>query len=136
MIVTKLRKIYGSINGLTIGVLGLTYKPGTSTLRRSASLEIIHEIVEEGAKVKVYDPKADLHEIRDSIEFEFCLDIVTAAKDTDALIFVTAWPEFREIDFSKIKSIVKRPVVIDAQNMLDSENMVRLGFAYFGVGRL
>jgi len=135
MIVTRLQKGCGSINGLTVGVLGLTYKPGTSTLRRSASLEIIHELVEGGAKVKAYDPEADLHEIQGPIEFEFCPDLVTAAKDTDALIFVTAWPEFREIDFSKIKPIVKRTVIIDAQNVLDPKNIVRLGFAYLGVGR-
>lgn len=135
MIAGKLEKIYGSVQNLTVGVFGLTYKAGTSTLRRSASLEIIKDLVSRGAKIKAYDPKADLREIQGPIEFEFCSDPFEAAKGTDALIFVTDWPEFRELDFTRIKTLMKKPVLIDAQNMLDSESLIQKGFVYLGVGR-
>jgi len=135
MIAEKLRKIYGSLQNLIIGVLGLTYKAGTSTLRRSASLEVIRDLTVGGAKVKAYDPKADLREIRGHREFEFCSDAYTVANGSDALVFVTDWPEFKEFDFSRIKSLMRKPVVIDAQNMLEAERMIQMGFVYLGVGR-
>jgi UDPglucose 6-dehydrogenase len=135
MIAGKLRKIYGSLENLTVGVLGLTYKAGTSTLRRSASLEIIRDLTDGGTRVKAYDPKADLSEIQGHREFEFCSDPLTVAKGSDALVFVTDWPEFKELDFPRIKSLMKKPVVVDAQNMLDAERLIQMGFIYLGVGR-
>jgi UDPglucose 6-dehydrogenase len=135
MIAGKLRKVCGSLQNLTVGVLGLTYKAGTSTLRRSASLEIIRDLADGGARVKAYDPKADLREIQGYTEFEFCSDELEVASGSDALVFVTDWPEFKELDFSRIKSLMKKPVVIDAQNMLDTERLVQMGFIYLGVGR-
>jgi UDPglucose 6-dehydrogenase len=135
IIAGKLRKIYGSLENLTVGVLGLTYKAGTSTLRRSASLEMIRDLTVGGAKVRAYDPKADLNEIQGHREFEFCSDPLAMASGSDALIFVTDWPEFKELDFSRIKSLMKKPVVVDAQNMLDAESLIQMGFIYLGVGR-
>jgi UDPglucose 6-dehydrogenase len=135
MIAGKLRKIYGSLENLTVGVLGLTYKAGTSILRRSASLEIIRNLTDSGASVRAYDPKADLSEIQGRRKFEFCSDPLTVAKGSDALVFVTDWPEFKELDFSRIKSLMKKPVVVDAQNMLDAERLIQMGFIYLGVGR-
>ena len=135
LVLRKLNKVYGSIKGLTIGVLGLTYKAGTSTLRRSAALEIIKDLTSSGAIVKAYDPKADLEEVHQHREFKFCADPYTVARDSDALVIVTDWPEFKELDFNFIKSVMKKPVLIDAKNMLDSEQLVAKGFLYSGVGR-
>jgi UDPglucose 6-dehydrogenase len=135
MIVEKLRKIFGSLQNLTVGVFGLTYKAGTSTLRRSASLEIIRDLTDGGAKVKAYDPKADLREIQGRMDFEFYPDPWAVASGSDALIFVTDWPEFKQLDFSRVKSIMKKPVVVDAQNLLDAERLIQMGFIYIGVGR-
>jgi len=135
LVLRKLNKVYGSIKGLTIGVLGLTYKAGTSTLRRSAALEIIKDLTSSGAIVKAYDPKADLEEVHQHREFKFCADPYTVARDSDALVIVTDWPEFKELDFNFIKSVMKKPVLIDAKNMLDGEQLVAKGFLYSGVGR-
>jgi len=135
LVVRKLKKVYGSIKGLTIGILGLTYKAGTSTLRRSAALEIIKDLISEGAVVKAHDPKADLAEVQLHKEFEFSSDPYAVAKGTDALVIVTEWPEFKNLDFDLIKSIMKKPVLIDAKNMLDKEQVVGKGFLYYGVGR-
>jgi UDPglucose 6-dehydrogenase len=135
MITGKLQKVYGSIQNLTVCVFGLTYKAGTSTLRRSSSIEIINDLLACGGKIKAYDPQADLSEMQGKLQFEFCSDPLAAAQGSDALIFVTDWPEFRELDFSRLKSLMKKPVIIDAQNMLDAESLIRMGFVYLGVGR-
>ena len=135
IVIRKLEKIYGSVKDLTVGILGLTYKAGTSTLRRSAALEIINELVSEGAVVKAYDPKADLGEVQLHKEFEFCTSPYEVAKDADALVIITEWPEFKELDFDLLKSTMKKPVLIDAKNMLDDGQMMEMGFLYLGVGR-
>jgi len=135
IVARKLERIYGSVKGLAIGILGLTYKPGTSTLRRSAALEIIQELVTRGANVKAYDPKADVNEVHVHVEFEFCPDISTVARNSDALILITEWPEFKELDFELIKCIMKKPVFIDTKNLLDNKQMLAKGFIYLGVGR-
>ncbi len=135
VVVDKLRKIYGSLKGLTVGVLGLTYKPDTSTLRRSVALEIIQELVNEGAAVKAYDPKANATEIEEHDEFLFCSNAYDAARDCDALVVITDWPEFRDLDFSLIRAYMKKPVLVDARNMLDAERLRAAGFVYLGIGR-
>lgn len=134
LVVRKLKKVYGSIKGLTVGVLGLTYKAGTSTLRRSAALEIIRDLINEGVRVKAYDPKAAPDEVQLHKEFDFCGDAYTVARDSDALVIVTDWPEFKNLDFALIKSIMRRPILIDAKNMLDSR-VSEKGIIYLGVGR-
>lgn len=133
-IVSKLERICGSLEGKVVGVLGLTYKPGTSTLRRSAAIEIIADIVGKGAMVNCYDPKAAPSEIQLHHEFEFCDDAYAVAKDADALVFVTAWDEFKEMDFDRIRSMMKNPVVLDTQNMLDAERVRQAGIDYYGTG--
>ena len=131
----KLGKIFGQIKGLKIGILGLTYKPGTSTLRRSASLEIINDLVHEGAVVHAYDPKVDSAEVKKHKEFAFEKSAYDVARGADALVIVTDWPEFKELDFDLIKKQMKHPFIIDAKNMLDSKSLIEKGFTYSGIGR-
>jgi len=135
LVMRKLQKIYGSVSNLTVGILGLTYKAGTSTLRRSAALEIIKDLVNNRAVVRAYDPKASLEEVKQHQEFEFISDPYAVARGADALVIVTDWPEFRNLDFDLIKASMKRPVLIDAKNILDSEQLIGKGFLYSGVGR-
>jgi UDPglucose 6-dehydrogenase len=135
LVVRKLKKIYGTVSGLNVGVLGLTYKAGTSTLRRSAALEIIADLTAQGAAVKAFDPKAALEEVGRHTEFRFCSDPYKAAKGADALVIVTDWPEFKDLDFNLIKSVMRKPVIIDTKNMLDDRQLVAGGMTYFGVGR-
>ena len=135
LVIRRLRKIYGSIDNLDIGVLGLTYKAGTSTLRRSAAIEIIKDLVDNGASVKAHDPKASTEEVEQHQEFEFLSDPYAVAKGADALVITTDWPEFKTLDFDLIRKQMKKPVLIDAKNMLDREHMIELGFSYSGVGR-
>lgn len=135
IVVDKLKLIFGSLKRLHVGVLGLTYKPGTSTLRRSTSIEIIKELVQSGAEVKAYDPKADLTTNAKGADFERCNSAVSAAESSDVLIILTGWPEFRDIDFGKLKSKMLHPIVVDPLNMLDGASMARDGFTYVNIGR-
>jgi UDPglucose 6-dehydrogenase len=135
VVTRKLKKLFGSLEGLTVGVLGLTYKPGTSTLRRSAALEIIGELTAGGAAVKAHDPRANLEELPVFPNFEFCPDPGAVALRSDALVIVTEWPEFRNLDFRAMRNAMRNAVLVDAQNMLDAQEMAELGFHYLGVGR-
>ncbi len=135
VIIRKLEKIYGPISNLQIGILGLTYKAGTSTLRRSAAIEIIEDLVRGGAMVKAYDPKASPGEVRRHRGFEFCNNALAAARGSNALIVLTEWPEFKDIDYKTIKSVMKKPVIIDGKNLLDGDSLIKLGFTYSGIGR-
>jgi len=131
----KLRRFYGSLAGLKIGVLGLTYKAGTSTLRRSVALEIIDGLIQDGASVAAFDPQADGGEIKPLAGFRRAPSPGEAAAGSDGLLVLTDWPEFRQLDWPAIRDAMRRPVVFDARNMLDVEVMRRCGFAYFGMGR-
>ena len=134
-VVRNLKRTFGSLAGLRVGVLGLTYKPDTSTLRRSASLEIIREILSEGAEVKAYDPKADPYELEKHSEIHVYPDAYSTAENCDVLILITPWPEFKSLDFQRIFSIMKKPVIFDTQNVLDPNPLSAIGFSYFGIGR-
>lgn len=132
----KLKRIYPSLQGLTLGVLGLTYKAGTSTLRRSPAIEMIQALVAEGARVKAYDPKVAPEELASYSDIlTFCGDPYAVARGSYALLLVTDWPEFKQLDFDRISASMEQPVLLDAQNMLDADVMTRIGFVYQGVGR-
>jgi UDPglucose 6-dehydrogenase len=135
LVVRKLRKIFGQLKGLTIGVLGLTYKAGTSTLRRSAALDIIKDLNNEGATVRAYDPKASSEEVQKHKGFIFLDDPYKLAEGADALVVVTDWPEFNDLNFDLIKTKMHRQVIIDAKNMLNNQLLIEKGFTYSGVGR-
>jgi UDPglucose 6-dehydrogenase len=133
-IIQKLKKTLHSLKDRTIGVLGITYKPGTSTLRRSLPLEIVQILVEEGAKVKVFDPKADYSPLQKPTSFIQAVSIENAAEDADLLLLLTEWPEFKEFEWSKIKPKMKSPILFDGKNALDRTKLVESGFVYQGIG--
>ncbi|MFA5628910.1 MAG: nucleotide sugar dehydrogenase [Dehalococcoidales bacterium] len=135
IVISKLERKFNSLVNLNISVLGLTYKPHTDTLRRSAALTIIAELIEKGAKVKAYDPCADISVLKKPLAFEFCDNAYSAANNSDALAFITEWPEFKALDFCEIKKIMKTPILIDVKNMLNMKEMELLGFSYIGIGR-
>ena len=77
-------------------------------------------MVKRGAAVKAFDPKADMDEVKEHVEFEFC-DDASWCQNSDALIIITEWPEFKSLDYDRIKNLMKKPILIDARNMLDME---------------
>jgi UDPglucose 6-dehydrogenase len=135
LVLDKLRLVYGSLEGLALSVFGLTYKPGTSTLRRSLSLELIASLASEGSTVRAYDPRADLRELPAGFPADVRNDPYETVRDSDALLIVTAWPEFRALDYPTIRRSMRQPVLIDAHNMLDRDEVLRYGFRYLGTGR-
>ncbi len=135
VVLEKLGLIFGNLKGLQVGVLGLTYKPGTSTIRRSAAIEIVKELERNEVRVKAYDPKANFSEKEAGIKIERSKSVALAARSSDALLILTAWPEFKELDFADIKKGMVHPVIIDALNMLNPEQIIKEGFIYTGIGR-
>jgi UDPglucose 6-dehydrogenase len=135
-VVHRLEKLLGSLRAKTIGVLGLTYKPGTSTLRRSAAVEIIRSIVVQGATVRAYDPKADPAEVAAfQQEFTVCDDPYGVAQGAHAIVLVTPWPEFKDLDLARLRIPMHSPVFLDTANMLDPDQVTQAGFLYQGIGR-
>lgn len=133
-IINKVRELLSTLKNRTIGVLGVTYKPGTSTLRRSLPLEIVKILVDEGAKVRVFDPKADYSSIKNPQLFTKASSIENAAENADLLLLLTEWPEFKQFEWSKVKSTMKTPILFDAKNALDRKKLTESGFTYQGIG--
>lgn len=133
-IAERLKRIVGNLERKNVGVLGLTYKAGTSTLRRSAALDIIDDLGRDGASVKVFDPhvdKADLISVRVLV----CEDAYSVCKDSDVLLVLNDWPEFANLDFTKIRLLMRKPILFDAQNLLDPKKVTESGIRYIATGR-
>lgn len=135
LVLRRLRDLYGKVEGHVIGVLGLTYKAGTSTLRRSVALEVIGSLASAGAQVRAFDPKADLSELDGPAQFEPVADAYEAARGASALVVLTEWPEFAQLDFDRIKAVMVSPVILDGKNLLAGLRLGERGFRYMGVGR-
>ena len=138
-IVKKAKKfLKDSVDGKTIGILGLSFKPDTDDMRFAPSLKIIDAFLDEGARVKAYDPVAMGNAkrlMKDKKGIQFVDDSYETAKDADLLIIVTEWNEFRQLDLVKIKKVMKSPNLIDGRNIYNPEKVKELGFHYVGVGR-
>jgi len=134
-IIQTLREIVGTLHGKTVGILGLAFKPNTDDMRGASSIEVVHLLTNEGARIKAYDPAAMEVAKRILPEITYCQDAYEVAKDSDALITVTEWNEFRHLDMARIKELMRQPVLIDGRNIYDPQQLGQLGFIYRGVGR-
>lgn len=135
-VIDKLSKVLGNLKEKTVGILGLTYKPGTSTLRRSPAIKLIQLLNKENANCLGYDPKADNEELKKySTLFKRVLQLDDLAKKSDALLLVTEWPEFNKINYSQLALTMKRPVFVDTKNFIDPDILRKSGFEYIGFGQ-
>jgi len=133
--VKKIEKALWVVKGKTIGILGLAFKPNTDDMRFAPSIDIISELQKGGAKIKAYDPKA-MEKSRGVLKgVTYCNGPYEAAKDSDALIIITEWAEFKNLDLNKVKSLMRNPLIIDGRNIYNSENMQKNGFKYISIGR-
>jgi UDPglucose 6-dehydrogenase len=128
----KVTKALGSLRGKKIAMLGLVYKPGTDTLRRSLSLEIAKWLVKQGAVVKGFDPA--LSNAKSVLPILLSANPYEASKGAAALVIITEWPEFKNLDYKKIKGLMSGKVIFDTKNILDKELIESLGFSYYGTG--
>jgi len=128
-------EIGGSFKGKTIGILGLAFKPNTDDMRDAKSVEIIGKLLAEGADVKAYDPIAIENTRQIFPQICFTRNAYEAAEETDAVIVVTEWNEFKLLNMERVKSSMKTPLLFDGRNIYDPLKMSRLGFNYHCVGR-
>lgn len=132
----KLHKHFdGDLNGKTIGLWGLAFKPETDDMREAPSLVLIHYLLNAGCTVKVYDPVA-MDECKRKIgnSVIYCNDRYEAALDTDALLLVTEWKEFRIPSWAVLNKTMKQPVIIDGRNIYDRQQVKENGFHYYNIG--
>jgi UDPglucose 6-dehydrogenase len=131
----KIRKLVGTLKGKTISVLGLAFKPETDDMREAPAIGIIRNLLEDGAKVRAYDPVAKSEAMKILPELEYVDDEYAAVTGADALVFVTEWNQFRALDMVRIRDLMKSPKVADLRNIYEPEDMREMGFEYVGVGR-
>lgn len=135
-LVEKIAGVLNSVENKDVGILGLAFKPNTNSVAGSSSVLLAQNLVSKGARVKAYDPVAIPEaRIRLNGSVRYCDSAYSAAEGMDALVVGTGWPEFRALDFDRIKHLLKKPVIVDTKNLLDSTRLRALGFEYVGVGR-
>jgi len=131
----KIKQALWIIKDKTIGILGLAFKPNTDDMRYAPSIDIIKSLQAEGAHIRAYDPQAMEKAKALLDQVKFCEDPYEAGRGCDCLLIITEWDEFKELDFSKLKKSLKRPVIIDGRNIYEPRKMQQLGFHYIGIGR-
>ena len=135
----KIEQAMGDLTGKTLAMLGLSFKPNTDDMRDAPSLTILHQLASKGASFRVYDPiaykeaKWRLESIKDQIIY--CEDEYEAMKDSDALVIITEWNQFRNLDFDRVLELLKQPYFFDLRNIYRREAMEKLGFHYYGIGQ-
>jgi UDPglucose 6-dehydrogenase len=135
--IEKIEAALGNLEGKTIGVLGLSFKPNTSDVRESPAIDIVQTLLEKRAKVKAYDPAGmeEFKKVVGSKGLTYCSNSYEVARGADALVFLTEWNEFRNLDLIRIKKLLAQPVILDLRNIYEPEKMAELGYKYSGVGR-
>ncbi len=135
-LVEKISGMVKSVQNKDVGILGLAFKPNTNSVAGSSSLRLAQTLIAKGARVRAYDPVAIPEaQLQLNGTVKYCDTAYAAAEGVDALVVGTGWPEFRALDFDKIKHLLKRPVIVDTKNLLDSVRLRAMGFQYVGVGR-
>jgi UDPglucose 6-dehydrogenase len=134
-VVLKLDDLLGDVAGKTIGLLGLAFKENTDDIRESPALAVAQYLLERGATVKAYDPVAMPNSAAAMPDIVMCGNPYDVAVDADALVVVTPWNEFKQLDMTKVLVTMKQPILLDGRNMYEPAKMTDMGFTYRGVGR-
>ena len=140
VIAQKIIAYFGvNLTGYTFGIWGLAYKPGTDDMREAPSIYVIKELVRRGAQIKAYDPKAinqaKEHYLKGVKNISYVTSKYDVLKDSDALLLLTEWKEFRSPDFEEIKAQLKTPVIFDGRNQYNAFNLEEKGFEYVQIGK-
>jgi len=135
-LVEKISLALNSVENKEVGILGLSFKPNTNSVAGSSSVRLAETLLSRGAHVRAYDPVA-MPEAKTHLNgsVRYCETAYAVAEGSDALVVGTGWPEFRALDFDRIKNLLKNPVIVDTKNLLDSNRLRALGFEYVGIGR-
>ena len=135
IMVEKIKKAVGGIRGKTIGMLGLSFKPNTDDVRESPAITIARELKKGGAKVKAYDPAAGAAAKKEVPSLIVCEDVESVAHGSDALVIVTEWNQFRNLDLPKLKKLLNRPLLLDLRNIYQPGRVREAGLEYIGIGQ-
>jgi UDPglucose 6-dehydrogenase len=130
----KIEAAFGGVSGKTIAILGLTFKPNTDDMRDAPSLVIVPKLQAKGAKIRAFDPEG-MKEAKKHFEVDWCEETYETIAGADGLVILTEWNEFRALDLGRVKSLLKRPLLVDLRNIYKPEMMAAAGFAYVSVGR-
>jgi UDPglucose 6-dehydrogenase len=125
----------GSVKGKTIAVLGLTFKPNTDDMRDSPSLVIVPALQAAGATIRAFDPEGMEEAQKMGLDLTYCDDAYTTMDGADALVVLTEWNEFRALNLTRVKSLLKTPVLVDLRNVYEPSEMIGAGFHYACIGR-
>jgi UDPglucose 6-dehydrogenase len=134
-LVDKIAQTLNSVENKDVGILGLAFKPNTNSVAGSSSMRLAETLISKGARVRAYDPVAIPEATLLNGAVRYCDSAYAVAEGSDALVVGTGWPEFRALDFDRIKHLLKTPVIVDTKNLLDSTRLRALGFDYVGIGR-
>ncbi len=134
-VIVKLRAILGNLRDKNVGLLGIAFKPNTDDIREAPSLDLAHLLLNEGACLRAYDPVAMDNARRVLEGVSLYNDPYEVARDADAVILVTEWNEFKQLDLPRMAGLMRQRVFIDGRNVYDPKAMKELGFEYRGVGR-
>ncbi|PHS42456.1 MAG: UDP-glucose 6-dehydrogenase [Robiginitomaculum sp.] len=130
-----IKAVGGDVGGKTIAVLGLAFKPNTDDIRESPAIAIIKTLLDGGANIRAYDPEA-VEEAKQILpDIRYCENTYDCIDGADAMVIVTEWNQFRALDFDRVKTLLKSPVLIDLRNIYNPETMKKHGFTYISVGR-
>lgn len=134
--VRKIKEMMGGVKGKTVSILGLSFKPNTNDMRESSSVYIINELLKSGARIRAYDPAA-MEEAKRifSKRITHCKDAYDAVKGADALVIVTEWNQFRNLDLKKIKRYLRGRFFFDLRNIYEPDKLIKMGFIYSSTGR-
>lgn len=133
--VPKIEKLVGDLQGKTIAILGLAFKPETNDMREAPAIDIINGLLKRGAFVRAYDPVSMKEAAEVLSEVNYLTDEYEAVTNADALVFVTEWNQFRALDMRRIRDLMRSPKIADLRNIYEPADMRELGFEYVGVGR-
>jgi UDPglucose 6-dehydrogenase len=134
-IIDRIRRLLPRLDGKTIAILGLAFKPETDDIREAPSIRIIGDLLEAGARIRAYDPAAMESARRLLTDVEYCEDEYEAARGSDGLVVVTEWNQFRRLDMDRLKQLMREPNIIDLRNLYEPETMRSAGFKYLAMGR-
>jgi UDPglucose 6-dehydrogenase len=125
----------GSVEGKTVAILGLTFKPNTDDMRDSPSLSVVPALQRAGARIRAYDPEGMKEAATILTEVEYCKDAYDAIDGADCVAILTEWNEFRALNLQRVRSLLNRPVMVDLRNIYKPGDMAAAGFDYFSIGR-
>jgi UDPglucose 6-dehydrogenase len=131
----KVRQAVGSLKGKTLAVWGLSFKPNTDDMREAPSLTILPALASKGARLRLYDPVCMAKAKHLFRKARFCRSPYEAAQGADAVLVLTEWNEFKQVDFQSLRTVVRKPLLIDGRNMYEPQEMAEKGFEYRGMGR-